>query len=158
MFGVPNPIAYGALGVVAVLMLALLGQTVRLSYAQLATATARQHQAEAENVAVKVNEIFARNEADQERRRAEQAKANADELLRLRDERDAIETRYKNVSADRAKLSAANKRFIANAPKSDSRDLGPTMFGYFVCLRQQQAERTGGAAPTSRNCREAGLP
>lgn len=152
MFGIPNPIAYGALGLGAVLALALTAQTVRLGFAQRDAAVARQHQAEAENTAVKVNEIFARQEADQERHRAERTKANADELLRIRDERDAIETRYKNVSADRAKLSAENKRIISNAPKTDSNPLGRTMLSYFCRLRQQQVARSSSAAPVAGDC------
>lgn len=149
MFGLPNPVTYIAGGVGIVLVIALGVQTYRLTLAQRDVAIARQHQAEAEGIGAKVNEIFAREEAAQERRRAEQAKANADEVLRLTDERDSIETRFKNVSADRAKLSAENRRLIANAPKTDSRPVGPTMQQFFARLRlQQQARRSGSGAPT----------
>lgn len=163
MFGIPIPpipaLWYGIGAGALALLLALGVQTYRVSSAQRDAAIARQHEAEANTTAAKVNEIFAREEAAQERRRAEQTEANAKEVLGLRRERDAIETRYKNVSADRAKLSAANKRFISNAPKSDSRDLGPTMLGYFACLReQQQAERPGNTSPAPGDCRKVSLP
>lgn len=143
MGALTGPLLYGVAGGALLLLVGIGVQTYRLTLAQTDVAVARQHQAEAEGVAAKVNEIFARNEADQERRRAEQVKANSDELLRITNERDAIETRFKNVSADRSKLSAENRRLIANAPKTDSVLLGPTMRTYFSRLRvQQQASRS----------------
>lgn len=153
MFGIVNPLTLGPLtyivgGAGLVLVLALGAQTFRLSLAQRDVAVARQHQAEAETIGAKVNEIFAREEATRERTRAEAEKKFADERQLLTEQRDSIETRYKSVSADRAKLSAENRRLIANAPKTDSAPIGATMRVYFARLReQQQARRPSGAAP-----------
>lgn len=143
-----NTAGYVALGGLLAAGIVAGVQTFRLGIAQRDVAVARQNEAEYAGQAAKVNEIFAREEAKQERARAEQAKMNADELLRLRDERDAIETRFKNVSADRAKISAENRRFRDNAPKTDARPLGPTMVRVINCLRiQQQAFRSGRPSP-----------
>lgn len=148
MFGLGLNVLTYALGGVA--LIALLGagvQTWRIQGYATEVATARQHEAEALGQASKVNEIFAREEAKQEKRRADQAKMNTDELLRLRDERDALETRFKNISADRAKVAAENLRFRNNAPKTDSRDIGPTMRRVLSCLRQQQIAFRAGRSP-----------
>lgn len=146
MFGF-NPITY-AIGGVVLLLLVLLGvQTVRLTIAHRDLAIARQHQAEAEGTAAKVNEIFAREEAKRERDRAAALASWYAETTALRNERDAIETRFKNVSADRRKLSEENRRLIRDAPKSDSVVLGRTMATFFNRLRQQQAARTNGTPP-----------
>ena len=153
MFGIGfNPLTYLAGGITLVLLLALGAQTFRLSLAQRDVAIAKQHQAEAETIGAKVNEIFAREEATRERHRAEAEAKFASEQSLLRADRDAIETRYKNASAERSKLSAENRRLIANAPKTDSRELGPTMLSYFDRLRgQQQARRSSGVAPAPGN-------
>ncbi len=131
------------------LLLILVGgvEEFRINSFRSEAAVAKQHEAEYAGQAAKVNEIFAREEASREKARADQERANSDELLRLRNERDAIETRFKNVSADRAKVAAENIRFRNNAPKTDSRLVGPTMVHVLNCLRQQQqAFRAGRAA------------
>lgn len=144
-----SPLTYVVGGVGLVLVLGLGAQTYRLSLAQRDIAVAKQHQAEAEKIGAQVNEIFAREEAKQERTRAEAEVKFAAEQQLLRNQRDDAETRYKNVSADRAKLSVENRRLVANAPRTDARELGPTMLSYFARLReQQQARRSIGVAPS----------
>lgn len=110
---------------------------------QAELATARQQTAGAKEDAAKINLIFANNEADRERARAEDEKKSREESERLGREKAAAEARYRNEREARITEAANLRRIIDNANAADRRPIGPAMRAYFAGLRSLQQRANG---------------
>lgn len=128
--------------------LALGWQTYRIEGYKADVAEARQHEAEAKQVSDQINALYARNEAKNERARAEQAAKNAEELRTLGTQKDALQAVYEQTKTDYAKTSDRLRGILKDAPNSDKRELGPAVRAYFAGLRDAQRGPGPASGPT----------
>lgn len=133
-----NPIT-GLLGGVSLLLLVGIGvQTYRINSFATETAQAKQSASEARSMADGVARAYAENDTDNMKKLLANKVANDMELEDLRRTNTTLQATLNQKAADYNKVSTRLQGIIDNAPKTDSRNLGPTMLKYFNELRDAQ--------------------